>query len=151
MYHMWKKISTKYGEHECIYVFYGEKGRKKCEICERIILYLYGKHDCSYFPSELRPGYSQCSICGELIPIQEHKCKYNYTDSSKTGYVKCIICGKLVPLEDVYNNNYNQSDTINTTKIVFISVTVIILAVGAYIALSIRKKIKDKKYYSIDE
>lgn len=61
-------------------------------------------------------------------------------EKGPNGYRRCAQCGRLFPEE-----NKNTSTTIIIVIIGFI------LAVAAYIALSIRKKIKDKKYYSNDE
>ena len=53
------------------------------------------------------------------------------------GYDKCIQCGRLFPKK--------KKD--NSTTIILVIIG-FVLAVAAYIALSIRKKIKDKQYYS---
>ena len=138
-------------EHKCIYILCEEHEYDKCKISDKSTLHIYPNHECIYVHSESRPGYSECCICGKQIPVPEHKCVYDYTDSTITGYVKCFQCGKRAPLKEVGNIFPKQTDKVNTTKILVIVGVSIILAVGAYIALSIRKKIKDKKYYSIDE
>ena len=79
------------------------------------------------------------------ITYLSNGCNHVFPPSSD-GKSKCQKCGYVT---NDYRNLIGNSG--NSTEIIIIIIVFFVIAIAAYIALSIRKKIKDKQYYSNED
>ena len=83
------------------------------------------------------------------ITYLSNGCNHVFPPSSD-GKSRCQKCGYVTnDYRNIIGNSGNPTD--NFTEIIIIIIVFFVIAIAAYIALSIRKKIKDKQYYSNDD
>ena len=88
----------------------------------------------------------------EPLIFLSDECSHIYVPDTGGG-AKCIKCGHKMTFSTLPNgkSNFEEKRKIEGTKAKYFVIILIVLSIVVYTTLSIRKKIKDKKYYNKDE
>lgn len=88
----------------------------------------------------------------EPLTFLSDECSHVYRPDNGGG-LRCIKCGHKATFSTLPNGKFNfeEKRKIEGAKAKYFVIVLIVLSIAVYIALSIRKKIKDKKYYNKDE